>query len=429
LLVEDENRSRRVAASSRNDGEKRSVSSFREPTDLLLNALGGLPSTSGARVGEFTALTDSGVSACVTLLADMLGMLPLKLYRKTETGADVVTDHPAADIVSISPDGQRTCFEHRRLVQTGVGIGGNGYSRVVRYGGSIQAVNWMRPIDVNPRMLADGSVVYHINGDTTARTRSDVLHVSALSSNGVVGLSPITMMREDIGLALTQRDMAGRMYSNGARHSGVLISPPSIKPEDLKKTKESWQDANSGSHNAFKTPVLVGGWDYKTIQGMTLRDAEFLESRSFSVEIVARYYRVPLFLLQSTQKATTWGSGLEQMMQAFLSVSLNPWLVNWEQALGITLLTTQEIRDGLSFQFNRRALLQVALEAQAKFLRDMRDIAVYNVDDCRRYLGENALPQGMGQDYDQPFNGSGGAQAEPTDAGKPAASATQEDQQ
>lgn len=428
MLVEDEARSRRAAASSRVGAEQRSASSFREPSDLLLGALGGLPSASGAKVGEFSALTDSGVSACVTLLADMLGMLPLKLYRKTETGSDIITDHPASDLVSISPDGQRTCFEHRRLVQTGVGLGGNGYSRVVRYGGAINAVNWIKPVDVHPEMLADGSVFYRINGDTTARTRRDVLHVSALSSNGVVGLSPITMMREDIGLALTQREMAGKMYSNGARHSGVLVAPAAIKPDDLKASKDSWQDANGGSRNAFKTPVLVGGWDYKTIQGMTLRDAEFLESRSFSVEIVARYYRVPLFLLQSTQKATTWGSGLEQMMQAFLSVSLNPWLVNWEQALGITLLTTQEIRDGLEFKFNRRALLQVALEAQANFLRNMRDIAVYSVDDCRHYLGENSLPKGMGEDYRQPFNGSGGsAKAEPAAPAKKPQDQTQEE--
>ena len=407
LLAQDEARSRRVAAHSRAHGEQRS--SLRDPTKELLNALGGLPSASGARVGESNALTDSAVSACVTLLADMLGMLPCKLYRKTASGSEVVGDHPASEVVTISPDGQRTTFEHRRLMQTGVGLGGNGYSRVVRYGRSINSVNWMRPIDVQPSMLTDGSVVYRIKGDDTLRTRMDVLHVSALSTDGIKGLSPVTMMREDIGLSLTQREIAGKMYANGARHSGILVAPQTIKKEEMEASKASWQDANGGVQNSFKTPVLIGGWDYKSIQGMSLRDAEFLESRSFSVETVARYYRIPLFLLQSTQKATTWGSGLEQMMQAFLSVSLNPWLVNWEQALGITLLTTDEIRAGLFFKFNRRALLQVALEAQAKFLRDMRDIGVYNVDDCRGYLEENKLPNGEGGDYRQPFNGSGGA--------------------
>jgi HK97 family phage portal protein len=409
LLAQDEARSRRVAASLRPRVEKRHLS---QPSELLLNAVGGIVTASGAKVGETTALTDSAVSACVTLLADMLGMLPCKLHRKTADGGEVVTDHPAADIVSISPDGQRTPFEHRRLVQVGVGLGGNGYSRVVRYGGSINAVNWMRPCDVTPQMLADGSIVYRISGDSTPRLRNEVLHVQALSTDGVRGLSPVSIMREDIGLALTQREMAGKMYSNGVRSSGALYVPTATKPDDVKKSKESWQEANAGSANAFKTPVLFGGVEWKEIQGMTLRDAEFLESRAFSVEVVARYYRIPLFLLQSTEKSTTWGSGLEQMMQAFLSISLNPWLVNWEQALGITLLTTQEIRDGYYFKFNRRALLQVALEAQAKFLREMRDIAVYSVNDCRRYLEENDLPDNIGDNYRLPFNGSGGTPAQ-----------------
>jgi HK97 family phage portal protein len=409
LLAQDEARSRRVAASLRARVEKRHLG---QPSELLLNAVGGIVTASGARVGETLAMTDSGFSACVMLLGDMLGMLPCKLYRKTADGAEIVTDHPASDVVTLTPDGQRTAFEWKRLVQTGVCLGGNGYSRVVRYGSSIQAVNWMKPCDVRPEMLRDGSIVYRIEGDTTPHIRRDVLHIPWISLDGVKGVSPIAMMREDLGLSVTQREMAGKMYSNGGRYSGVLVAAQSNTKDQMEESKKQWQQATAGSANAFKTPVLFGGWEYKAIQGMTLRDAEFLESRSFSVETFARYFRIPLFLLQSTEKATTWGSGLEQMMQAFLSVTLNPRLVEWEQALGITLLTTDELRSGMYFEFNRRALLQVALEAQAKFLREMRDIGVYSVNDCRRYLKENDLPDNIGDNYRLPFNGSGGTPAQ-----------------
>jgi HK97 family phage portal protein len=141
---------------------------------------------------------------------------------------------------------------------------------------------------------------------------------------------------------------------------------------------------------------------------MTLADAEFLASRAFSVETIARYYRIPLHLLQSTQKTTSWGTGLEQMNQATLTFTVNPWLVNWEQSLGMTLLTAAEQRAGLYFKFNRNALLQATTEARANYYRVMRDIGALSINDVRRREEENDLPDNIGDNYMQPFNGSGG---------------------
>lgn len=423
LLSEDLARTQRAVGSSVLE-KRHKAGALNDPS--VIGEIFGARTASGATVSESTALTESAVNACVSILADMIGTLPLKLYRKTADGREEAVDHPASDLVTVSPNGHHSPLEFRRLLQVGVGLGGNGYALVTR-DSRFQpiALNRIAPNKVSVTTLADGSPVYRVQGIERALTRKDIIHVFDLSVDGITGVSPIRMLREDIGLALTQREEASRVYSNGARFPGFLISPQAVNEKQLKDTREQWQARYSGAANAGKTPVLHGGWDYKSTEGMTLADAEFLASRAFSVQTIARYYRVPLFLLQSTEKTTSWGSGLEQMNQAMLTYSLNPRLANWEQALGMTLLTSQERRSGLYFKFNRSALLQASTEARANFYRVMRDIGVFSINDIRRKEEENDLPDNIGDNYLQPFNGSGGAA--PARTAQPIASTTEGD--
>lgn len=176
-----------------------------------------------------------------------------------------------------------------------------------------------------------------------------------------------------------------------------------------------------GADNAGRTPILWGGWDYKAVNGMSMQDAEFLESRKFERTEISTLFRIPEVILGNSDKASSWGTGIETLTNGFLQFCLNPWLINWEQSLNYTLLSIEEQAAGYYFEFNRRALLSVALETQAKFLREMRDIGAYNRNDVRGFIGENHLPAGQGgDDYDKPFNGSGGtATAEPATKQEP----------
>jgi HK97 family phage portal protein len=414
LLAEDEARSGRVAL-LRQRAEKRST--LKHPDEWLISALGGSPTSSGARVGESTAMGLPVVQACVGILADMVGLLPCKLYRKTSDGREEEVEHSAHTLISGSPNGHHTAFEFRRFLQTGVGLGGNGYARVYRdsYYDPVR-IEPLLPCEVKPEKLADKRIVYRVEGERSLLTRADIIHVPGLSTDGVMGISPIRTLRESMGLALTMQEQAGRMFKNGAQFGGYIEAPPNTKPETLQAMSDQWERRHAGAHNAGKTPWLLNGTKYTSVQGMTMQDAEFLASRRFQIEEIARAYRVPLFLLNSTDKSTTWGSGLEQMNQGFLQYSLNPWLVCTEQAFDITLLSAAEIASGYYFKFNRGALLQAALEAQANFFTAMRNIGVYSPNDVRRKLEENDIPGG--DSYDKPFNGQGGVAAKPSNEPK-----------
>lgn len=386
------------------------------PSITLIDALGGT-SASGAKVNETTAATVSGVNACVSVLADMIGALPVKLYVKTAAGREELPDHPASRVISVQP-GEHTPFEVRQLAQTGVGFGGNGYLRVHRDGYYQPAeLEWLKPADVEVGRTKDRVRVFKVNGVRDLLTRADVIHVRGLSQDGLVGLSPIRQLRESIGLSLTQREQAGKIYANGARFPGFLVSPASLSKEQADDIRTEWQKKYAGVSNVGTTPILHGGLDYKVANGMTMADAEFLESRRFELEEICRLYRVPPFMVGATDKTSSWGTGIEQMTLGFLQFCFNPWLVNWEQSLGATLLTADEQAKGYYFKFNRAALLQAGLEAQAKFFREMRDIGVYSVNDVRRRIEENDLPDNIGDNYQLAFNGSGGR---PADAAAPA---------
>lgn len=408
LLAEDTARS--IRAAGIRAVEKRS--NLKQPEEWLINALGGTQSASGARVSDLSAISLPVVQACVGLKADMVGMLPCKLYRKTSSGSEELKDDPRSLLISGTPNGHHTSFEFKKLLEVGRGLGGNGYARVYRDGFYEPVrIEPLLPCDVRPERLQNRQVIYRVNGESKPLTRADIIHVPGLSNDGVLGISPVRVLRESMGLALTMQEQAGRMFKNGAQFGGYIEAPQGTKPETLQAMSDQWEARHAGAHNAGKTPWLLNGTKYTAVQGMTLQDQEFLASRRFQVEEIARAYRIPLFLLNSTDKSTTWGSGLEQMNQGFLTYSLNPDLVCWEQALGITLLTAAEQAEGYFFKFNREALMQATMEAKANFFTAMRNIGVYNPNQILRKLDENDRPGG--DDYNLPFNGQGGVAAKP----------------
>lgn len=379
----------------------------------------GIPASSGQNVNEQTALGVAAVTACVSLLADMVAKLPIYLYRDTKAGPKEVTNHPAARLFAGMPSDCHTSFELRQLMEIGKGLGGNGYARVYRdefY--KPRSIQWLAPCDVEPKMISrpngEKIAAYQVKGQKTPLTRADVIHVRGFSRDGICGLSPIRLLRESIGTSMAQTQAAGRLMRDGTAFPGFLVAQQVLRPEQIKDARDEFQSNYAGSKNAGKVPVLNGNFDFKQTNGMSMTDAQFIESRRFELQEIARIYRVPAFLIGDTTSSTTWGSGIEQQTLGFLNFCLDPHLVGWEQSLAATLLTSEEIAAGYHFKFDRDELANVALEARAGFYQTMRNIGVFSANDVRAKLGEPLIsPEDGGDDYGRPFNASGGTPKQP----------------
>lgn len=390
-----------------------------EVGDLKTNFfnLVGAPASSGANVNEATALNVAAVTACVGLLADMVGKLPIYLYRTTPKGPEEIEDHAAIRLIGRIPSDTHTSFELRQLMETGKGLGGNGYARVFRDAfGTPYSIQWVEPCNVTPERLlrpnGEAVAVYRVDGVPDVLTRYDLIHVRGMSRDGICGLSPVRMLRESIGTALSQTQAAGKIMRNGTQFPGIVTMPNSMTPEKLQEAADAFNSGFSVAKDLGRVPFLMGGADFKQTNGMTMVDVQFLESRRFELQEIARLYRIPSFLIGDTDKATSFGTGIEQQTLGFLNFCLDPHLVGWEQSLALTLLTTDEIRKGYYFQFDRDEIANVSLEARANYLQTMRNIGAFSPNDVLRKQGEPLISkEDGGDDYGRPFNASGGTPA------------------
>ena len=375
----------------------------------------------GQIVNEHTAANVAAVSACVRLFADMVAMLPIKLYKTTDKGSEEVTAHPAARVMS-TPGDLHTSFELRSLMETGKGYGGNGYARVYRSAsGNPGELEWLKPCDVlSERLKGNRFINYKISGVGGSFTRYDIIHVRWLSQDGICGMSPIRQLRNAIGTSLSQSNAAGNLVRNGTVFPGYLTSPATLTKDQLADARSEWESNYVSGNNKGRMPILWGDWQFKQTNGMSMVDAQFIESRRFELQEIARWYGIPSFMIGDSTASTSWGTGIAEQKLGFLTFSLEPHLKGWEQSLDYTLLTVNEREAGYYFKFNRRALLQAAPAAQAAFLQSMRSIGVYSINDCRSYLDENELDDAtIGDDYTRPLNNTGGVS--PTQTAAPTA--------
>lgn len=391
----------RLEAVGKNLPERRGLN---QPCDdilhgRLIEVMGG-GSTAGFNVNQNTAIGMPAVTACVTILANMVAKLPIYLYRDTKQGPVEIEDHQSLYLLSKAPGGMHTSFELRHLMETGKGLGGNGYARVIRDGAFDPiAIQWLPPADVQPQCTekpnGEKFVVYRVKGVNQLLTRADIIHVKLFSTDGVCGVSPIYMARESIGTALSQTSAAGALMKNGAKFGGLLTTDQQLAKEALTDARDEFNKNYSGAINAGRIPVLNGSFKFQAVNGMSMVDAQFVESRKFEIHEVARIYNIPLFMLDSTA-STAWGSGIESLNLTFLNNTLEPHLRSWEESLNYTLLTTEELRTGYRFQFDRDEIANAGLDARAKFYQAMRLMGVYSPNDIRAKMGEPLLSDEQG---------------------------------
>lgn len=425
LLAEDQARSDRALAAQVRTlmGGSREVrgtlpaSTLTSPQDWLLGAVNGGPTKSGARVNESTAFNVTAVRACVALRANLLAMLPVKLYRKTPTGPKEQDDHPLSRLMRRKPTRRHTKFKWVHYGQVCFDLGGAGFSRVHRNAYfEVERLEVMKPSETRTLLRSDDRLVFDFKGERLEDF--EVLRVSNLSTDGTTPRSPLHDLREAVGLSMAAEEFTARTFVNGNRSPGVFVGKENYTAEKANTFFEWYQKHYAGAANAGKTPFIWGGVDWKDA-GFTLQEAELLGQRKFSIEEIARVYQIPLHLIGSTEKATTWGSGIDSLNRGLVDYTLSPLCKNWEEEMNTTLLTEREQDEGYYFKFVVDALLRADLKTRAMIYQTMRGIAAMDVNQIRRLEEWEEYPDAWAGDPRLPMNnqGGGGTQPEPAKAG------------
>lgn len=302
--------------------------------------------TSGKNVNEFTAMQTTAVYSCVRILSEALASLPLHVYRYTPTGKERVYDHPLYHILHDEPNSEMTSFVFRETLMSHLLIWGNAYAQIIRDGaGRVVALYPLLPNKMEVWRDKSGEIYYtysrtsdenYRDGPAILR-RQDVLHIPGLGFDGLLGYSPIAMAKNAVGMTIACEEYGASFFANGANPGGVLEHPGVLK--DPKKVRDSWNDVYRGSNNAHKVAVLEEGMKYQQI-GIPPEEAQFLETRKFQINEIARLYRIPPHMVGDLEKSSF--SNIEQQSLEFVKYTLDPWVIRWEQALQRSLFLPKE---------------------------------------------------------------------------------------
>lgn len=321
-------------------------------------------STSGKNVNERSAMQMTAVYACVRILSEAIAGLPLHMYRyRDDGGKEKATEHGLYHLLHDEPNTEMTSFVFRETLMTHLLLWGNAYAQVIRNGkGEVMALYPLMPNRMTVDRAPDGRIVYIYSRDQSEAnagkesqvvlTSDDVLHIPGLGFDGLVGYSPIAMAKNAIGMAIACEEYGARFFANGASPSGVLEHPGTLK--DPKRVRDSWNAAYGGSSNAHKVAVLEEGMKYAPIS-ISPNEAQFLETRKFQIDEIARIFRVPPHMVGDLEKSSF--SNIENMSREFVTYTLSPWMVRWEQSLLKALLSDEE-KKTYFFKFNVDGLLR-----------------------------------------------------------------------
>lgn len=363
------------------------------------------PTHAGIVATPEAALGISAVWACVRLLSETVAGLPLNIYsRQPDGGRQRDTQHPIYTLLHNQPNRRQTSFEFRQMLMAHCLLRGNGYALIVPGPrGPVDRLRPLHPDAVTVKKVDDDNDIYEVRqatGRPTIYNDSDIFHLRGLTLDGHTGMSVVSYMRETIGLALATEQHGSRVFSQDASPRGVLTHPGKLSKEAKEHLKAEWADQHAGLQNSHSTAVLQEGMKWQQV-GMTNEDAQYLATREFGIEDIARWFGVPLHMISSTTKATSWGSGIAQLSQGFVDYSLMPWLKRWEQAIARDLLIATAYYYA---EFNVDGLLRGDPLTRAQALQTQRQNGIVNADEWREVENRNPLPDGEGQVYLVPAN-------------------------
>lgn len=361
---------------------------FASPGGWLMRAIGGGRTNAGVAVTEHSALRLTPIYACVNRISNPVAWFPLGMYRTRPSGGKERIaagtgpgQHPFASRIGVRPNDLMSSRTVRKTSQAHALLWGNGYLEIERNRrGQGVGLYPLLPDRTGPvRRNGEHWFETTIDGRRHRLDPDNVLHIMDQSQDGFVGMSQIALHREAVALGLATETFGGKFFANDAKSGGFLLHPGRLGPQAHKnlagkdgERRENPENPGSrlqdqgGLENAHRVKVLEEGM--KFIQTtIPPEDAQFLGTREFQIAEIARIFDVPLILLQSHEKTTSWGSGIEQLMIGFIRQTVGPWIDAWEQELNWKLFTDDEKAEGYYVKFNMNALLRGDMKTRAEF--------------------------------------------------------------
>ncbi|HCA5026866.1 TPA: phage portal protein [Acinetobacter baumannii] len=338
------------------------------------------------------AMTLSAVFACHKILAETVASLPLEMFIfDKDRNRKPIFDHRLASLFRNKPNDDQTNVEFKETLMLNL-INGNAYVRKYYYHKELNQLVVINNASVTPKLNDQGKKEYHItyfDGKKEVLTDKEIWHIK-LFGTGLVGMSPLAYAARTIGVGLATDDKVGRIMENGAKPSGTLSTEKSLKKEQRQSLREEMSELVSGDD--WFLPVLEGGLKFEKIS-LTPEDIELLDTRRFTIEEVCRFYGVPSVLVNDTNGSTAWGSGIEQIVEAFYRFGLRPYFERIEESARLNLLDRQDW-DLYEFEFKIKDLLRASISTRVANNKTRIDSGQSTINEVRKEEGYEPIKGG-----------------------------------
>lgn len=311
--------------------------------------------------------------------------------------------HPLFRLMRRQPNPEMTAMRYRTTIQGHLASWGNGYSYIDWAGNGYPKAVWpIRPDRVDVQRV-NGQLVYkYYPGSDDKKLvegfdipRENMLHIPGFGFDGVIGYSPLSLAREAIGLGMAAEEFGARFFGSGS-NPGMVVEHQG-KLSDPKSFRDAINDVHQGLGKSHRVMLLEEGMKATKIT-VDPKDSQFLETRKFQISEICRLFHVPPHMLADVEKSTSWGSGIEEQNIGFITHTMRPWFVLWEEELARVLLLDSEM-DDYFFEFDLMALLRGDSQKRwAAYIMGKRN-GILNADEIRGWENLNPIPEGLGKEY------------------------------
>jgi HK97 family phage portal protein len=377
------------------------TSSFDAPAGWLTNAMGGARTRAGTDVSPYSAMSIAAYFACIRNISEDIGKLPLLTYKRLPRGKERALKHPLYKLLSLRPNPNHSAMTLKETMTQFVLGWGNAYAEIVfdPYTGYAAELWPIHPSRVRVMNLPGEGVVYDVRSshnqwmggqapfEAVRLPARSVLHVRGLGAEGMYGYSIAQLAAESLGLTIAAENFGAAFFGNGTWLGGVLEHPGVLGEEAIKHLRESWEGRYRGPDNAGKPAILEEGMTWHQL-GVPPEDAQFIATREFQIEEIARWFRMPLHKIGHLGKVRSGTVSIEQQSIEYVTDTLMPWMVRFEQEIAIKLFTDDE--DSFA-EFLVNALMRGDSVARGDFYKTMFEMAALSPNDIRELESQNPI--------------------------------------